>query len=197
VGEPGGDAVEALGGGLDATLHGAREAGVQQGQLVVELDEAGAGQLGGGGGGGGAQVGGEVGDAHVGLVADAHHHRQRAGADGAGDGFAVEGGEVFEAAAAAHQEQHIGAVTGGAAASPPDGRGDLGRRAVALHWRGVEGDRHVGRPAGERRGDVAPGGGLGRADHRDAARKTRQCPLGGRLEEPSASRRALRRRKAS
>jgi hypothetical protein len=135
VGEPGGDAVEALGGGLDATLHGAREAGVQQGQLVVELDEAGAGQLGGGGGGGGAQVGGEVGDAHVGLVADAHHHRQRAGADGAGDGFAVEGGEVFEAAAAAHQEQHIGAV--GRRCGQPAGwprRSGPARRRPAPAW---------------------------------------------------------------
>ena len=55
--------------------------------------------------GGGAQVGHEIGDGDVGLVAHGRDHRHGTGGDGARHGLFVEGPQIFErAAAAAHND---------------------------------------------------------------------------------------------
>jgi hypothetical protein len=70
-------------------------------------------ELGGGGWGGGAEVGDEVGDGEVGLVADGGDDGELAGGDGAGEGLVVEGGEVFERAPATGDEDEVGSFRGG------------------------------------------------------------------------------------
>ena len=55
--------------------------------------------LGRGGRRGGAEVGDEIGDGDVGLVSDGGDNGNRRGGNSAGDGFFVEGPEVFERAA--------------------------------------------------------------------------------------------------
>ena len=64
-------------------------------------------ELGGGGGRGGAEVGDEVGDGEVGLVADGGDDGELGGGDGAGEGLVVEAGEVFEGASAAGDEDEV------------------------------------------------------------------------------------------
>src|SRR5918997_775607 len=111
------------------------------------------GHLGGGGGGGGAAVGGEVDQRGVRLVPDRADQRDRALGGGAHHGLLVEGHEVLEAAAAARDDQHVGAWHGAEAvarkrAKSTDGGGDRLRRARALHGDGPEQDA-----AGEAAGD--------------------------------------------
>ncbi len=121
----------------------------------------------------GAKVGGEVGDRGVGLVADAAHHRHRAGGDGAGDGLVVEGPEVLDAATAAGDDQHVDAGSAGGG----DGGADLRRRRIALDQGRKDVHGHVGRAPRQGGEDVAQRGRLGRGDDADAARQARQGAL--------------------
>ena len=69
-------------------------------------------EFGGGGGGGSAEVGDEVGDGEVGLVADGGDDGELGGGDGAGEGLVVEAGEVFDGAAAAGDEDEVDCCRG-------------------------------------------------------------------------------------
>ncbi len=73
------------------------------GDLVLGFGD----QLGGGGRGGRAEVGSEVGDGEVGLMADGGDHGQARGGDGAGDALRVEGGQIFKRAAAAGEDDDV------------------------------------------------------------------------------------------
>ena len=68
--------------------------------------------LGRGGRRGRADIGGEVGQRHVDLVADAAHDRQRVRDDRADDPLVVERPQVLERAAAAGEDRDRGRVIG-------------------------------------------------------------------------------------
>ena len=71
-------------------------------QFLARADD----HLGGGRRRGRAQIGHEIGDGHVGLVAHRRDHRHGASGDGPRHGLFVEGPEIFErSAAAAHDHQ--------------------------------------------------------------------------------------------
>jgi hypothetical protein len=106
-GQAQGDPVQAL----RLPLQAAPGAPDERGAVRVEQLERRAGrrrhQLGRGGGCRRTQVGGEVGQGDVGLVADAAHHRHRRRAQRPHDALVVEGPEVLERAAAAADDEHV------------------------------------------------------------------------------------------
>ena len=93
------------------------------GDFVLGLGD----ELGGSGGRGGAEVGGEVGDGEVGFVADGGDNGKFAGDDGAGNTLGVEGGEVFEGAAAAGEDDEV----------DKSGSIEFGESGFNLGWRGI------------------------------------------------------------
>ena len=145
-------------------------------QFVARADH----HLGGGGRRGRAQVGHEIGDGDVGLVAHGGNHRHGAGGDGARHGLFVEGPEIFQrAAAAAHDDQ----VRPPGAAEIFDAAADFFHRALALHQRGEEADVQAREAARENLDHVGDGGAARRGDDADAPRKARQGALALRREE--------------
>ena len=102
-----GQAGEPLAGLQKLEARGAGEAMILAGQALGDLMLRFGNQFGGGGGGGGAQVGDEIGDGEVGLVAYRGDDGEAARCDRAGDALAVEGGQVFERASAAGQDNHV------------------------------------------------------------------------------------------
>jgi hypothetical protein len=54
-----------------------------------------------------AQIGREVGDCEINFVSDGGDNRNSRGGDGAGDDFFIERPEIFNAAAAAPDDQNI------------------------------------------------------------------------------------------
>ena len=112
-------AMQHAGGALDALLaqtplqHGQavaqrlRRLGARGGDAVQQILARGHHQLGRGRGRGRAQIGDEIGDGDVGLVAHRRNHRHGAGRNGPRHGFFVEGPQVFERAAAAPHDDHV------------------------------------------------------------------------------------------
>ena len=141
-----------------------------------------------------AQVGDEVGDREVGLVAHAAHDGDRGGGDRARHHLLVEGPQVLEAAAAAADDQHVALAR---ARWPRSiARAICAAGAFALHLGRVEDHRHHRRAPRERGEHVAQRRGRGRGDDADGAREGGQRALARRVEEalgvrasPSASRR--------
>ena len=148
----------------------------------------GADLLGGGRGGRRAHVGGEVGDGHVDLVAHAGHHRDRAGADGAGHGLVVEGPQILQGAAAAHQQEDV-AVT--AFAGAPQGAHDRRRGGLALHGHRVQQDFAQRVAPAQDRQHVPDRGPGGRGDHAAASRPGGRLALDRRVEQALAGQLAL------
>jgi hypothetical protein len=100
----------------------------------------------------------------VGLVADAADHRQRAGRHGAHHALVVEGPQVFQRAAAAHQQQHVhlgaqlpGTLQRRAPARPAPRRPapGSGRRPPHLRARRCQRGQHVVQRRRAQRGDHA------------------------------------------
>ena len=121
-------------GGLHETIAGsALETLVEGLDAIGDVVQRGGDQLGGGGGRGGAQVGDEVGDGEVGLVADGGDDGKLGGGDGFGEEFGVEGRQVFERAAAAGDDDEVG-VAG--AIEICDAGGDFGGSGFSLNERG-------------------------------------------------------------
>lgn len=89
----------------------------------------------------GAQVGHPVGDGEVGLVTDAGDDGDAAARDGARDDLRVERPQVFEAPAAAHEQDEVDL---GARGERVERRGDLELGALPLHARGPDHDRYGG-----------------------------------------------------
>src|SRR5262249_19706481 len=98
----------------------------------------------------------------------------RAGEDRAGDDLLVEGPQVFERSAAAPDDHHVDAAEAGrAGVDAANRRGDLGRRAVALHADVVHADVHAGVAAADGLQDVADRRALDAGDDGDAPREAR------------------------
>jgi hypothetical protein len=132
------------------------------------------------GGRGRAQVGHEVGDGEVGLVAHAAHHGNRAGVDRARDDLLVEGPQVLEAAAAATDDEHVRVL---ALAGDANRARDLRAGSLALHRRGVEDHGRHRRAPAQHREDVAERRRLTRGHDADRAREGRQRPLAVGIEQ--------------
>src|ERR1700723_2851183 len=97
----GGEGSEALACLHELVADGAAYPGFEGLDALLNAVLGGGDEFGGGGGSGGAQVGDEVRDGEVGLMSDGRDGGERGRGDGAGEGFVVESGEVFDGPAAA------------------------------------------------------------------------------------------------
>ena len=131
-----------------------------------------------------ADVGHQVGERHVDLVADGRDDRDPRGEDGADHHLFVERPEVFEAAAAAGDHQAVDRQR--QAVGHADGGGDLLGRALALHAGGQ--DQHVGPApaAAQDLEEIVDGRPRGAGDQSHPPHQPRQRPLPRRVEEPLA-----------
>ena len=167
-------------------------------QGVRTLQKVGAhrhGDLGGRGRRRRAAVGGEVDQRHVGLVPHGGDQRDVARCRGAHHDFLVEGPEVFQAAAAAGDDQHVGPRhrRGCIEAVEARDRGsDLLRRARAL-----DRDRPDQHPAGkavlDAMQDVADHRARGRGHDADGLGQVGQLALARLVEEALGGERLLAR----
>jgi len=138
-------------------------------------------QLGGGRRRGGAQVGDEVGDRIVGLVAHGRDDRRPGGRDRARHGFLVEGPEILQRAAAPRHNDH---VEPGDPVQHLKGLHDLAGRFFSLHSHGRNQDVEVCEAACEDVQDVADRRAGRRRDEADLLGEDRQRPLAPGIEEP-------------
>ena len=112
------------------------------------------------------------------------NQRNRAFGCGANDDFLIEGHKVFQAAAAARHNQHIGARHGATfrqGGKTPDGGGNLFRRALALHRDGPKQDmaRKAARDGGA---DILNDRAFFAGDHANHARQKGQGALAAFVE---------------
>ena len=168
----------------DPAVQPLAEAAEVRHQLGLLADD----QLGGGRGRRGPEVGHEVGDRHVGLVADGGDHRDLRGGDRAGHRLLVEGPEVLERAAAAGEHEHVEAAQAVEVGQRLD---DVGRRAVPLHPHGVDQHVDVGEAARDDAQEVPDGGARRRGDQPDPPGQHRERPLPTRLEQALGGQAAL------
>src|SRR5690606_37634856 len=144
--------------------------------------------LGGGRGCGGAPIGDEVGNGDIHFMADRADHGNAAGVDGAGDGFLVEGPEVFQRAAAPADDQYV-AITQPVGAL--DGTDDVARGFAPLHLNREEGDGNGGKAAFQDRENVMDGGTGGRRGDADMAWQGRNRTFAGFIEQAFGGQTAL------
>ena len=111
-----------------------------------------------------AHVGGEITQRHVHLVAHRADHRNRAVRHRAHQRLVVERPQVFQAAAAAPQHQHVALVALNRQGQRP---ADLRRRLGALHRGRVDHHRNRRRPALEHLQHIADRRAAGAGDHPD------------------------------
>ena len=149
-------------------------------------------ELGGGAGGGGAEIGDEIADGEIDLMAHCRNDRQGRFKDGPSHGFLVESPEVLQATAApGHQEQvqskfdrRTRAGSGSRSddlavvlVQQADGGGDFNGGAVPLNTASGE-QQFQGRIATpDHVQDIVQRGALRRGDDADALRVARQRPL--------------------
>ncbi|MCW0466403.1 hypothetical protein NB705_003476 [Xanthomonas sacchari] len=143
-------------------------------QARAEIALIGHQQFGGDRRGGRAQVGGEIGQGHVGLVADGRHHRGDCRGDGACQVFVVERPQVLERTAAAGQQDRVVAAAGVCLAQQ---RGDLRRGAVALDQARQDVHLQQRHAPAEHAQHVAHRGAAGRGDDRQAPHEAGQGAL--------------------
>lgn len=155
------------------------EAGLLLGEEVEDGGLRRAGEFSGSSGCGGAEICGKVGQGDVGFVADAADDGDAALADGADEVGVVEAPEVFEAAAAADEEEGVAFVS---AVGGGDLRDEFGCGGFALDGAGVEDDGDGGVAAGEGGEGVVDGGACGRGDDADGARERGDGAFAGGVE---------------
>ena len=172
-----------------AFLHHAVQRAGEPGPLLLQVGgdfhATRHGEFGGSGGGGGAAVGGEVDQGGVGFVADGGDQRDGAGRRRAHHGFVVEGHQVFEAATAAGDDDHVWPRNGAAgleAGEAFDGFGDTLGGPLALHRHGPE-DEVAREAAGQGGLDVLDHRALGGGDDADHGGQQRQGALAGGVEQ--------------
>ena len=127
-----------------------------------------------------AQVGGEIGQGDVGLVADTAHDVHRRGANRANDALVVERPQILERAAAAADDEDVDLVP---LCRQRDRRAQRRRRVDALDDARVDHDANVRRAPRQRRRHVVERGAGERGDDADRARMRRQRALERGVEE--------------
>ena len=147
---------------------------LQEGRLL--LDD----HLGRGRGRRGPEVGDEIGDGEVDLVADGRDDGHGRAGDGPGHGLLVEGPQVLDGAAAAADDEDLDT---GPAAQGLDALDDLGRGALALDAGRVDDDVEPGVAALEDAQDIADGRPRRRGHDADRPRPERQLALAGLVEQ--------------
>ena len=177
----GGEAGEALAGLEEAELAGAEDGAVELVDAFFDTVLGGGDELGGGRWGGGAEVGDEVGNGEVGLVADGGDDGEGGGGDDAGEALVVEAGEILKGATTAGDDDEIDAT--GMLIEPADGAGDRSGAARALHDGRVDEEVETGVAAADDVHDVADDGPGGRGDDADAVGKGGQRTLARGVEE--------------
>ena len=138
---------------------------------------------------GGALVGHQVGDGHVGFVADRGNDRDRHGSDAPGHGFEIESSQVFERAAASGDDHQVRATAHPLGAVQRPEQLPLGLEA--LHGDVEAGDAHAGKAPLHHREHVAQGCAVPGTDDRHMARERRQRTFALGCEQALASQLAL------
>lgn len=179
--QPAREPVELLRARVEPTPQAARERALPLAELAQQQRALRAHELRRAGRRRRAHVGREIGDREIGLVADAADDRHVARRDRARERLVIERPQVLDRAAAAADDQHVDLAP---RVRRRDHRGELLRRARALHGRRIDDHRHVRRAARERRQHVAQRGRLQRRDDADRARMRRRRPLALGREEP-------------
>ncbi len=156
--------------------------------IAQHAGAVGADQFGGAGRRGRAHVGDEIDDGDVGLVADARHDGKVRCRHGARDRLFVEGPQVFDAAAAPAQDDHIDFRP--RVDDVEHGRDPFGR-AGALHRYGIDHHRHMRRAPAQRGQHIPQRRRLQRGHHPDRMRMAWQRALARRVEQPLRLQRGL------
>ena len=158
----------------------ALEAMVEGLDAIGDVVERGGDQLGSGGRRGGTQVGYKVGNGEVGLVADGGDDRELGGGNGVGEEFGIKGGEVFERAAAAGDDNEVSVA--GAVEISDAGR-DFSGSGFSLNKRGVDEDVEAGVAAIHDIKEIADDSAGRRGNDADAVRECGERLFAGRIEE--------------
>ena len=164
----------------DAVAQRLRGLGARGGDAVEELVARADHHLGSGGGRGSAQIGHEIGDGDIGLVAHGGDHGHGTGGDGARHGLFVEGPEIFQGAAAAGDNHHVRPL---GAAEIFDAAADFFHRALALHQSREEADVQTGEAALQNLDHIRDGGAARRGDDPDTPGEARHGTLAFGREE--------------
>ena len=180
-----GNAGEALAGLKELEMATAFQAGIEAGEVLCDAVLGLGDELGGGGRRWCAQVGDEVGDGEVGFVAYRGDDGNLGGGDGAGDALRVEGGQVFQRASAAGDDDDINQSLAFGAGIIEAGNGgfDFGGGGLALHAGSADEDVESGVAAAGDVEEVADDGPGGRGDDADGARECRQRALARGVEK--------------
>lgn len=117
---------------------------------------------------GGTHIGDKIGDRGIRFVTDAADDGQMTIGDGAGHDFRVECPQIFHAATAADEQQHIAFVT---LPGLQDGCNNAVRGGFALYGRGVKDDGQMRSTSAQGNQDIMHGGGLRRTDDTDSSWK--------------------------
>jgi hypothetical protein len=129
---------------------------------------------------GGAQIGGQVAQRHVALVPDAAHQRQARAGHRTHQGRVVEGPQVLQRAATAHQQQRVELVAG---VGQRQRGAQLRGRLQPLHQAGHHDQLHLRSAARQGGRHIAQRRRAQRGDDADPARKIRQRPLARGVEQ--------------
>ena len=165
---------------VQTALQGAAPGGRAGRQLLARIDARRRRQFGRRRGRGSPQVGSQVTEGEVGLVANAADHRQGAGRHGAHHAFVVEGPKVFQRAATPHQQDRLHA---GQAAGAGQGGHQRRRRIDALHGRRHDHHRHLRRTPLQGRQHNSQGRRIQRRHHRDRLWPGFDAAFAGRVEQ--------------
>ncbi len=153
------DQGQAMPAHVQVAVHEPQQAVAAQIESAPQFDGVGRQQFGCPARSGRAEIGGEIGDGEIDLMAHGADHWADRGANGPGQGFVVEGLEVLDRAAAPAENNGVGGRQVGV-----DGRQRLDYFSgglVALHRNGIDGEVE--------RGQAAPG---------DAEEIVHRCPVG-------------------
>ena len=127
------------------------------------------------------QVGCEIGQGEIGFVTDAGHDRNRRSGNGPGEGFGVEGCEVFQGTTAPGHDHDVDAAALRDRLERPD---EGGFRTLSLDLRGGDEEGDEWHAAREDLEDVTQGGAVRGGHDADASRKGGEGPFSARSEEP-------------
>ncbi len=172
--EPVAAAFEALSVAAERPSDGAVHELAKPAEPVLQVDQVGHDETGGRGGSRGTNVGGEIAERRVLLVADGRDDGYGACCERPDDGLVAERQEIVEAPAAPGDDDDVDSRMG---CDPPDRRGDAPAGASALDARLGDDDVSRGEARADAGDDVAPRGCVGARDDADRPWKARQGAL--------------------